>query len=173
MELIEYLASPGTGKTTAAFLLVHQYKLARRKVEFIREVPQVFLLDGRGDFGNGNQALYMGTYLKQVLNLKGMGYDTVICDSSFLTHLLYPDNIFKGELLTDMVESIYEYLHSIGVEVEINILPRNKARKFMPLGRHVNEADCVEIQKNMLQVVQDFKRKPASKGVTFIETPEE
>ena len=173
MELIEYIASPGTGKTTAASLAWHKLKVDRHNVEFIREVPQDFLLAGLGSFGNGNQALYLGTYLRKILDLRDMGYNTVICDSSMLTHLLYPDNVFSGYLLEEMVRSVYRHLHTVGIKVTINVLPRDETREFLPLGRHVTQDESDTIQRHVLMLVKNFKLSKDFQGVTIIETHEE
>ena len=167
MELIEYLASPGTGKTTAAFLELHLRKADRGIVEFIREVPQEFFLAGRGNFGNGNQALYLGTYLRKVLDLKDMGYETVICDSSFMTNLLYPDNVFNGVLLSGMVDAGYEHLNKVGIGVTINVLSRDKTRKHIQLGRRETEAESDAIQESVIRRVEELRDTPAYRGVTF------
>lgn len=149
--LINFLGSPGSGKSTLGTQLYTELKIRGYEVEFVNEFVKTWTYTGRKVNKFGQYYIFgMETENQSRLFNK---VDFIIADSPVLLTSFYQQHYWGSNTLIIPAKEFYKFAEEEGVEV-VNIFIDRKY-KYNPKGRFQTEEESEEVKVKLLQFLKD------------------
>jgi thymidylate kinase len=141
MKVVNLVAGPGSGKSTAAAGLFYVMKNHGEKVELVREVPKIHCY--RGDLQNLTQTEMFEEQMELQLDLIGQ-VEYCISDGPLLTYMAYA-RAGDGADYAKMVYSNFNRFENINIYVR-------RTKEYAPYGREQSEDEARLLDRRLRNV---------------------
>lgn len=149
--LINFLGSPGSGKSTLGTQLYTELKIRGYEVEFVNEFVKTWTYIGR-EVNKFGQYYIFGMETENQSRLFNK-VDYIIADSPVLLTSFYQQYYWMSNTLVAPAKEFYQCAKEAGVNI-INIFIDRKF-KYNPKGRFQTEKESEEVKKQLLKFMND------------------
>lgn len=152
-KVINFVGSPGTGKTVAAALTFAELKMRHLKVEYVQEYAKSLVWQKR--FEELNNQYQVSTEQYRALKAVDGAVDYIVCDSGLINGLFYNkynvDNVCDTQKTEKMI--LQKTLEFDNVYV---FLERNEEFPYENAGRVQNEEQAKEIDTQFKELLESL-----------------
>ena len=150
MKVINLLAGPGAGKSTIAAGLFYLMKNAGMNVELVTEYAKDLTWEGRFDLMT-DQLYILAKQNRRLQRLKGQ-VDFVVTDSPLLLSYHYVTPEFLPVHFKNLVIELWNSYDNRNILI-------NRRKEYNSAGRSQTEAQAIEIDKKIEQMLCDLNLK--------------
>jgi nicotinamide riboside kinase len=150
MKIVNFIAGPGAGKSTACaglFHHMHHMKKYHYNVEYVHEHAKELTWDERYKCLQDQLAI-LGQQNKMFHRLREK-VDWVVTDTCLLLGLFYaPDNYFKN--FEPLLVEVFNSYDNINIFLE-------RPEEYSEIGRNQNHAEAIEVDKATIDLLERLK----------------